>query len=109
MSKSTTWKAGTPHGSPRPPADVLDRKVDPGEWAPEPYGWLDGPIYVHLDLDVLDPAVLPSQFPVSGGLSAEQLRGVLASLDGVVGVEVTAFEFDAEKTELMASIVRTLL
>jgi arginase family enzyme len=85
------------------------RDLDPGEWAPEPYGALDVPIYVHLDLDVLDPSVLPAQFPVPGGLSAEQLRGVLASLDNVVGVEVTAFEHNPGKTGQMADIVSTLL
>jgi arginase len=104
------WQSGfDPALTPDRVRGVGIRDLDPGEWAPEPYGSLDGPIYVHLDLDVLDPSVLPSQFPVPGGLSAEQLRGVLASLDGVVGVEVTAFEENAAKTELMASIVRTLL
>jgi len=85
------------------------RDLDVGEWAPEPYTALEGPVYVHLDLDVLDPTVLPAQFPVPGGLTLEQARDVLASLDRVVGVEVTAFEFSDELTEPMASLVRTLL
>jgi len=104
------WDSGfAPALTPDRVRGVGIRDLDPGEWAPEPYGALDVPIYVHLDLDVLDPSVLPAQFAVPGGLGAGQLRGVLASLEHVVGVEVTAFEENAEKTELMASIVRTLL
>ena len=53
------------------------------------------PVYVHLDLDVLDPSVLPAQFPAPGGLSSEGLRdllGELAERRAIVGVEITAFE-----------------
>jgi arginase family enzyme len=52
-------------------------------------------VYVHLDLDALDPSVLPPQFPVPGGMQADEVRSVLAGLvaDGrLVGLEVTAFE-----------------
>jgi arginase len=85
------------------------RDLDPGEWSPEPYTSLTGPVYVHLDLDVLDPSILPAQFPVPGGLSLDELRAVLASLENVVGVEVTAFEENAGLTDEIASVVRTLL
>jgi arginase family enzyme len=52
-----------------------------------------GPVYVHLDCDVLDPSVLTSQFPVPGGMNLEGLRALLAGLDGrIVGMEVTALE-----------------
>ena len=52
-------------------------------------------VYVHLDLDVLDPGILPSQFAVPGGLSDTGLRTLLAEVKrdcDVVGAEVTAFE-----------------
>ena len=55
----------------------------------------DGPVYVHLDVDGLDPLVMPVQFPVPGGLLAGEVRDVLARLAGdgrLVGLEVTAFE-----------------
>ena len=55
----------------------------------------DGPVYVHLDCDGLDPSVLPVQFPVPGGLAAGEVRDVLAGLSDqgrLVGLEVTAFE-----------------
>ena len=61
-----------------------------GEGVPD-----EGPVYVHLDLDGLDPAVMPVQFPVPGGLHAREVRDVLAGLvEGgrLVGLEVTAFE-----------------
>jgi arginase family enzyme len=56
---------------------------------------LDGaPTFVHLDLDVLDPDVLPAAVPAPGGVSAAELEELLDGVaDGVevVGVEVTAF------------------
>ena len=53
------------------------------------------PVYVHLDVDVLDPDILPAQFPAPGGLSDTGLRSLLAEVSAgsrVIGVEVTAFE-----------------
>jgi arginase len=75
-------------------------------------------VYVHLDMDVLDPDVLPAQFAVPGGLSDTGLRTLLGEVKRdceVVGLEVTAFEAPedaaekARRTELVASIVRALL
>jgi arginase family enzyme len=70
---------------------------------------LDGaPVYVHLDLDVLDPAQMPAQFPSDGGLAAEKLFDVLeavAESSELVGLEVTAFEApedDEERQEAAA-------
>jgi arginase family enzyme len=111
------WDAGFPPAL--APARVLGcgiRDVDPGEWSPE----LATPsqvvprlagkkVYVHLDLDVLDPSILPAQFAVPGGLVVDELRDALAALDGLVGIEVTAFEERPELTETMASIVRAAL
>jgi arginase len=80
---------------------------------------LDGEeVYVHLDLDVLDPSVLPSQFPADGGLSDGGLRTLLAEVAGVArlcGLEITAFEApesESERTalaETIAAIVQPLL
>jgi len=75
-------------------------------------------VYVHLDLDVLDPDVLPAQFAVPHGLSDTGLRtllGEVASACDVVGVEVTAFEAPEDederirRTALAASIVQAVL
>ncbi|HEX4691209.1 MAG TPA: arginase family protein [Solirubrobacteraceae bacterium] len=52
-----------------------------------------GPVYVHLDCDVLDPTVHRAQFPVPGGMGLQGLGALLAALgERVVGVEVTALE-----------------
>jgi arginase family enzyme len=72
------------------------------------------PVYVHLDLDVLDPEVLPSsQFPAPGGLSAEGLHELLAELAAsvrIVGIEITAFEAaDEERVDMVAGIVLPVL
>jgi arginase len=79
---------------------------------------LDGaPVYVHLDVDVLDPGVLPAQFGVQHGMSDTGLRTLLREVArscDVIGAEVTAFEApeDADETarraELVASVVRAL-
>jgi arginase family enzyme len=75
-------------------------------------------VYVHLDVDVLDPSILPSQFPVDRGLSDTGLRTLLAEVKrdaDVMGVEVTAFEAPADpverarRTDLVAEIVKALL
>jgi arginase family enzyme len=50
-------------------------------------------LFVHLDLDVLDPDVMPSAFPVPGGMTATELRAFLAEVATaatIVGAEVTA-------------------
>ncbi|HEX8120968.1 MAG TPA: arginase family protein [Solirubrobacteraceae bacterium] len=76
------------------------------------------PVYVHLDLDVLDPSVLAAQFPAPGGLSDGGLRTLLAEVAEsaeVLGVEITAFEAPGDDAstaglaELIASIVEPLL
>jgi arginase family enzyme len=64
-----------------------------------------GPVYVHLDCDVLDPSVMRTQFPVPGGMNLEGLRALLDGLEGrVVGMEVTALEDPA-----MAAAIAELL
>ena len=64
---------------------------------------LDGsPVYVHLDLDVLDPEHFPAQFPAPGGLDPEKLFDLLeAALEEceLIGLEVTAFEAPEDEDE----------
>jgi arginase len=46
-------------------------------------GLPDGPLYVHLDLDVIDSAQLPGlRFPAPGGPSPAQVTGALSALLG---------------------------
>ncbi len=69
-------------------------------------------VFVHLDLDVLDPSVLPDVgFPVAGGLSDAGLRTLLAEVADVcelVGCEVTNLGAP-EHADSVASIIAPLL
>lgn len=72
---------------------------------------LDGaPVFVHLDLDVLDPSVMPAEFPAPDGLSAEKLYDLLDAVADrceVVGLEIAGFvapEDAEERTELAAVV-----
>ena len=52
-------------------------------------------VFVHLDLDILDPSILPGDVPAPGGLSHDELRSLLSDLAAsatIVGLEVTAFD-----------------
>jgi arginase len=71
----------------------------------------DAPVYVHLDLDVLDPEVMPARYPSGGGLSQEKLYDLLdavAEACEIVGVEITCLE-DPERAGLVADTVAPLL
>lgn len=68
-------------------------------------------VFVHLDLDILDPSVLPSPFPAPGGLSDAGLRTLLTEVAGsceLIGCEITGFH-DPSLTELIAAVVDPLL
>jgi arginase len=64
---------------------------------------LDGaPVYLHIDLDVIDPEHFPAQFPAPSGLAPEKLFDLLDSVatnSEIVGLEVTAFEAPADHLE----------
>ena len=71
----------------------------------------DAPVYVHLDLDVLDPEVMPARYPADGGLSEEKLYDLLdavAEASEVVGVEITCLE-DPERAGMVVDTVAPLL
>ena len=73
---------------------------------------LDGaPVYVHLDLDVIDPEHFPAQFPAAGGLAPEKVYDVLEAVAEdceLVGLEVTAFEAP-EDEEAQAEAAETAM
>jgi arginase len=108
------WDAGWPDTiDPESVSFLGVRDLDPGEKLEVEAAGVgegvpaDGPVYVHLDLDGLDPSVMPVQFPVPGGLQAAEVRDVLARLvdEGrLVGLEVTAFEHP-EQLDLVVEIL----
>ncbi|QEC50219.1 arginase family protein [Baekduia soli] len=68
-------------------------------------------VFVHLDLDVLDPSVLPAAFPASGGLSDAGMRTLLAEVAetcDLIGCEITGLGAP-ELAELVASAVDPLI
>lgn len=68
---------------------------------------LDGaPVYLHIDLDVLDPEAFPAQFPAPGGLSAEKLFDLMEAVAAdceLVGMEITAYESPDDTLERQAA------
>ena len=71
------------------------RDVDPGEAElVERHGLRTGlpergPVFVHLDLDVLDNELMPADYPAPGGWTWDELDAALAALPELVGIEVT--------------------
>jgi arginase len=108
------WDAGWPDTlDPAAVSFVGVRDLDPGERVEVDQAGIgtgvpgEGPVFVHLDLDVLDPSVLAPQFPVPDGLQAREVRDVLARLQDegrLVGLEVTAFE-DPAGVDLVTEIL----
>ncbi len=98
------WDSG--FGAGLPPAQVAMlgvRDVDGAERVlldtsgigrpPGPESLVGLPVFVHLDLDVLDPAFLPAMFPAPGGWDFARLHDVLEALVEdceIVGAEVTS-------------------
>jgi arginase family enzyme len=73
---------------------------------------LDGaPTYVHLDCDVLDPDVMPAEFPAPGGLTEEKLYDLLDAVADsceVVGLEITALNAP-DRAARVADLIEPLL
>ena len=101
------WESGLGGGVPAAQVIITDgRDIDPGERelldthrvrvlpaGPALDAIAEREVFVHLDLDVLDPDFLPGvEFPVPGGLDADALESLLAgavSRARLVGIEVT--------------------
>jgi arginase len=73
---------------------------------------LDGrPVFVHLDLDVIDPTILPAKFPAPGGLSDGGLRTLLGEVSeavDLIGVEITGL-LAPDRARRVATMVEPLL
>lgn len=101
------WESGLGSGVPASQVIVTDgRDIDPGErhlldahgvrvlpTGPAVDAVSGREVFVHLDLDVLDPTLLPGlDFPVPGGLDTDALESLLAGVASrarLVGIEVT--------------------
>ena len=67
-----------------------------------------GPVYIHLDLDVLDPSDFPNTpLPVGGGLRCGEVRDILnAFADRLVGLGVYEYAPAGSKNAFMERLVR---
>ncbi len=85
----------------RSPATVIG--ASPVETLVAAKNALDGaPMFVHLDLDVIDPAHFPAAVPAPDGLHPDKLYDLLDSVledSELVGLEVTAFEVPDDEGE----------
>jgi arginase len=66
----------------------------------------DAPVFMHLDLDVIDPEHFPAAVPAPGGLHPDKLYDLLDSVVEdceLVGLEVTAFEAPEAEQERLAA------
>ena len=83
-----------------PEADLIEGAgiplVGPGEGFAERLGRVvDGrPVYIHIDCDVLEPGVVPTDYLVGGGLSLAELRQAAEVLarGEVVGIQIGELE-----------------
>ncbi|WP_229830927.1 arginase family protein [Actinoplanes ianthinogenes] len=70
---------------------------------------LTGPVYVHVDLDVLEPADFGATcYPEPDGVRAERLFDLVSRVDGVVGAAVTECAPAGGLTEGEADVIRRL-
>jgi arginase len=68
------------------------------------------PVYVHLDCDVLEPGIVPTEYLSPGGLSLEDLRAAMEalSLEDTVGLEIAEYEATWARDNTLASPVGLL-
>jgi len=65
------------------------------------------PVFLHVDLDVLDPSEMPFSFPAHGGMSMEALRALLlavAQSAEVVGLEVASIAAPGSAARVAAAL-----
>ncbi len=84
----------------------IEQLLDPGRLP-------SGPLYVHFDADVIDPAEAPAMnYPAPGGPSSETVRGVLRALaatDRVAAVSVSLWEPSLDPDGVTQAVVQGAL
>jgi arginase family enzyme len=68
------------------------------------------PVYIHIDCDVMDPGIVPTEYTVPGGLTLADLRALCERLarNEIVGVEIAELEATWKDTGAPASIAPLL-
>lgn len=71
---------------------------------------LEGPLYLSLDLDVLDPAFAPGvSHHEPGGLSTRRLLNLLHDLEGAVGADIVEYNPMRDPTGVTGAVAAKLL
>jgi arginase len=85
--------------------------IEMKDWRPDLMVETDGPVYVSIDLDVLDPAFAPGvSHPEPGGLSTRDVIGLLQRLRGpVVGADVVELNPTRDPGGLTARVAAKLV
>jgi len=80
-------------------------------WRDVPVEALEGPLYVSLDLDGLDPAFAPGvAHPEPGGLSTREVVGLLHRIRApIVGVDIVEYNPQTDHHDLTARVAAKLL
>jgi len=86
-------------------------RIEMKDWRPDASVAADGPVYVSIDLDVLDPAFAPGvSHPEPGGLSVREVIGFLHRLRGrVVGADVVELNPTLDPTGITARVAAKLV
>jgi arginase len=86
-------------------------RIEMKDWRPDLVVEADGPVYVSVDLDVLDPAFAPGvSHPEPGGLSTRDVIGFLQRLRGrVVGADVVELNPPRDPEGLTARVAAKLV
>jgi arginase len=69
-------------------------------------------IWIHVDLDVLEPGLVPTEYRVPGGPGLDQVRQLLdavARTSPVVALEIAEYELDPEQADLHAARIEHLV
>ena len=82
--------------------DVIDMRAWAGGVRPQ----VEGPVYLSIDLDVLDPAFAPGvSHREPGGLTVREVLGLIQSSGGsLVGADVVEFNPLRDATDLTARV-----
>jgi arginase len=74
------------------------------------------PVWLHLDVDVIDPALMPVIYPAGAGLTFEQAETVIGTLlrtCRVIGMDVACFhpnlDRDGSATDALIGLLRRVL
>jgi arginase len=80
-------------------------------WREAPLEALEGPVYISLDLDVLDPAFAPGlSHPEPGGLSVREVVSLIHRIGGnVVGADVVEYNPTLDVRDLTARVAAKLI